>query len=82
MIRNSLLGLMMLGILTACGNESPTSEVAQEQPAQSGPLLVYASHDASRTASALDAYRSETGTRFSCEATTWLNGTHGSQTRC
>ena len=64
MIRNSLLGLMALGILTACGNESPTSEVAQEQPAQSGPLLVYASHDASRTASALDAYRSETGTRF------------------
>jgi len=64
MSKNILLGLMALGVLAACGNESPTSEGVSEQHAPSGLLLVYASHDASRTASALDAYRSETGTRF------------------
>ena len=63
-IRNILLGFMTLGILAACGNESPTSETVREQHAPGGLLLVYASHDASRTASALEAYRSETGTRF------------------
>ncbi len=57
--------VVVLVFVGGCGKESSDAAVEAGRAAPpSGPLVVYASHDAARTASVLDAYRKDTGTKF------------------
>jgi iron(III) transport system substrate-binding protein len=67
-----IANVVVAALLAGCGQGAsppedapePTQNARQESESPRGPLLVYASHDAARAASVLDAYRSETGTKF------------------
>jgi iron(III) transport system substrate-binding protein len=60
-----VISLVTLALAAGCEHETqePVADAAQDE-APRGPLVVYASHDAARTATVLSAYRSETGVRF------------------
>jgi iron(III) transport system substrate-binding protein len=61
-----LIGVIAtLGLLGGCTKEpSQLAKESEQLAARSDPLVVYVSHDAARTASVLDAYRSDTGTKY------------------